>query len=242
MNNQTLRNKSNAFHFYLINPLLLQFYALTAVLIFTAATFAQTAAWSYVTTLPSGVKMYLNDEVKTLPNKNKSRWEKIIKPDGSSAIALVEWNCPGKLRLNRQITFYNADGSVIGTKKNGFDWTPIIPGSSADFLDRRVCSAITLQTAEITAARADLRAFPDNDAPIVRTAKRGDRFQIVPESGAGGWFNVVDSATQEDFWLFGGQFKTVEGERQQSKKRSAAASTAVKRSSRKAAARKKGEN
>ena len=210
MNNQTLRDKPGAFHSYLTNSLLLHFYALTAILIFTVAAFAQTEAWRYVATLPGGAKSYLNDEAKALPNKNNLRWEKMIKSDGSFAIALVEWNCPNKLRLTRQVTFYNADGSVIGTKKNGFDWTPIIPGSSADFLYRRVCTAVTLQTAEINALEADLRAFPAHTAPITRITKRGDRFQIVPESGAGGWFNIVDSETQEDYWLPGGSFKTIE--------------------------------
>lgn len=240
MNNQTLRDKPSAFHFYLINSLRLHFYALTAILIFTVAAFAQTTTWRYVATLPGGIKSYLNDEVKALPNKNNIRWEKMIKSDGSSAAALVEWNCPGKLRLTRQITFYNADQSVIGTKKNGFDWTPIIPGSSADFLYRRVCSAIKLQTAKISALQADLRAFPYNTAPITGTAKRGDKFQIVPESGEGGWFNVVDAATQEDYWLTREQFKTVEGEGQPLKKQNAAtAPSVVKRSPQKAAVRKK---
>lgn len=174
--------------------------------------FAQTPVWHYVATLPGGVKSYLNDEVKTLPDKKNIRWEKMIKPDGSSATALVEWNCPSKLRLTRQITFYNADQSVIGTKKNGFDWTPIIPGSSADFLYRRICKAVTLQTAEITASQADLRVFPDNAAPITRTAKRGDNFQIIPESGLGGWFNLVDPKTQEDYWLTNSNFKVIKAQ------------------------------
>lgn len=183
MNNQTLSGKTSEPCYQLVNTTSLLLLSFIVILVSAIVSFAQATAWRYVATLPGGVKSYLNDEVKALPNKNNIRWEKMIKSDGSSATALVEWNCPGKLRLTRQITFYNADQSVIGTKKKGFDWTPIIPGSSADFLYRRVCSAITLQTAEITVALADLRAFPDNAAPIVRTAKRGDKFQIVPESG-----------------------------------------------------------
>ncbi len=210
MNNQTLQVKTNAFHSRLINTLLSHLYALTTILIFTSTTFAQAATWRYVSTLPGGIKSYLNDEVKVLPNKNKVRWEKMIKSDDSSATALVEWNCAAKLRLTKQRTFYNTDQSVIGTKKNGFDWTPLIPGSSADFLYRRVCTAMTFQTAEITSANADLRTFPDNSAPITRTAKRGDKFQIVPESGQGGWFNIVDAATQEDYWLRSNSFKIIE--------------------------------
>jgi hypothetical protein len=239
MNNQTLRDKPSAFHSYLITSLLLHIYTLTAILIFTAAAFAQTATWRYVATLPGGIKNYLNDEVKTLLNENSVRWEKMIKSDGSSATALVEWNCPSKLRLIRQITFYNSDQSVIGTKKKGFEWSPIIPGSSADFLYRRVCSAITLQTAEITASQADLRAFPDNTAPIVKAARRGDKFQIVPGSGEDGWFNVVDAATQEDYWLLRNQFKTIEGEQQPKKQSAATAPAVTKRKPQKPRLRKK---
>ena len=210
MNNRTVSNKTSESYFHLINILSLLFTAFTLVLISAPNSFAQAVTWRYVATLPGGIKSYLNDEVKTLPNKNKTRWEKMVKPDASSATSLIEWNCSEKLRLTRQITFYSADQSVIGTKKNGFDWAPIIPGSSADFLYRRVCSAITFQTAEITRPKVDLRAFPDAAAPIVRTAERGNKFQIVPESGQGGWFNVVDTETQEDYWLLSNSFKTIE--------------------------------
>lgn len=193
-----------------ISPTLLSFMLILVSAISSSAQAIVT--WHYVATLPGGVKSYLNEELKVLPNKNKVRWEKLVKPDGSSAIALVEWDCAAKLRLSRQITFYNADQSVIGTKKTGFDWMPIIPGTAADFLDRRICSVIKIQTAEIARTTAQLRTFPNDDAPIAKVAKRGDKFQIVPESGQGGWFNIVDAATQEDYWLLHNQFRTIEAE------------------------------
>jgi hypothetical protein len=189
-------------------PLLLCLF--TSVLIFTTNTFAQTQVWQYVTTLPGGIKSYLNDEVKVLPSKKKTRWEKVIKADGSSATALVEWDCSGKLRLTRQITFYNSDQSVVGTKKKGFDWSPVIPGSAADFLYYRVCLPATpVIWADIISDRTALRLYPEGNAQVLRTAKRGERFQIVPETGKGGWFNVVDEKTQEDYWLPADSFELI---------------------------------
>ena len=191
--------------------LFLTLFVLFGTLISTNDCSAQNSTWRYVATLPGGIKSYLNDEAKVSPNKNKTRWEKIVKSEGISATALVEWNCSDKLRLTRQITFYNSDQSVVGTKKNGFDWSPIIPGSSADFLYRRVClKAPPVRVAEITTERADLRFIPVENALIVRTAKRGEKFQIVSETGKGSWFNIVDPETQEDYWLTSDSFKAID--------------------------------
>jgi hypothetical protein len=179
--------------------------------IITANSFAQTSIWRYAVTLPDGAKGYINDEVKILlPGKNKIKWEKIVDPDSSSTIALIEWDCAGKLYLTHQVTYYKSDQSAIGTKKYGFQWSPIIPGSAADFFYRRVCLVTTLQWAEITRSSADLRALPNAAAPIIRTGKRGERFAIVPETGLGGWFNIVDTATQQDYWLTSDLFKRID--------------------------------
>lgn len=99
---------------------------------------------------------------------------------------------------------------MIGTKKNGFDWTPIIPGSAADFLYYRVCLPATpVIWADIISDRTPLRLYPEGNAQVLRTAKRGERFQIVPETGKGGWFNVVDEKTQEDYWLPADSFELI---------------------------------
>lgn len=161
-------------------------------------------------TVPDGGKTYLNDERKSLADRNKTAWERLTKPDGSAAVALVEWNCADKSRRARQMTFYDADQSVIGTKKKGFVWLQVIPGSVADFLYHRICPPVlSLKWAQITSDGTALRAFSDRDAPVTRSARRGEKFQIVPESGSGGWFNIVDAKTQEDYWLRGDSFITV---------------------------------
>jgi hypothetical protein len=194
-------------HFLLLSFL----FCMPAVLIFTIHASAQSTNWLYVTTVPDGTKGYLNDEVKMLPNGNKSVWEKIIMLDGSSAIALSEWDCRNKRRVTRQVTYYNPDLTRAGTKKKPFEWSEVVPGSAADFTYRRVCLAIKpVKWAQINVRQASLRSLPDESAPVLRIARQGEKFQIVPETGKGEWFNVVDATTQQDYWLHGNTFKIVE--------------------------------
>jgi hypothetical protein len=210
MNNHPLYFASNMISPHLSNRTFFLFCVL-ASLIFTNNASAQKTVWRYVTTVPNGTKGYLNDEVKTSANGNKSAWEKMVATDGSSIIALVEWDCRNKRRLTKQITFYNAAQSATGTTKKQFEWSEIIPGSSAEFIYRRVClPAQTPKWAQINTVKANLRSFPDESASVLRIAKQGDRFQIVPETGQGGWYNVVDAVTQEDYWLHGNTFEIVE--------------------------------
>lgn len=182
-----------------------------AVLMFTGNASAQPTNWWYVITTPDGTKGYLSDEVKILPNGNKSVWGKIIMADGSSGIALTEWNCRNERFINRQVTYYNPDLTLASTKKKTYEWSEIIPDSTAHLTYRRVClPPQPIKWAQITPARANLRSFPDESAPVLRVARQGEKFQIVPETGKGGWFNVVDAVTQQDYWLHGNTFKIVE--------------------------------
>jgi hypothetical protein len=182
-----------------------------AVLMFTNQASAQPTNWRYVITTPDGTKGYLSDEVKILPNGNKSVWGKIIMKDGSSGIALTEWDCRNKRFINRQVIYYNADLTLANTKKRQYEWSEVIPDSTAHLTYRRVClPPQPVKWAQITLVRANLRNFPDESAPVLRIARQGEKFQIVPETGKGGWFNVVDAVTQQDYWLHGNTFKIVE--------------------------------
>lgn len=181
------------------------------VLIFANAVLGQTIVWRYVTTLPDGTKGYLNDEIKNLANGNKTAWEKMVSADGSFIIALSEWDCRQKRRLTKQITPYNTDQMVIGTKKTGFEWMEVIPSSISDFTFSRVCRPPQPERfAHIISEKANLRIFPDASAPVIRIAVQGENFLIVPESGAGGWYNVIDVITQEDYWIHGDTFEIFE--------------------------------
>lgn len=179
---------------------------------------AQTATWNYVTTITEGVKFYIGKDFKRAPDGHLAAWEKLVKPDRSFAVSFVEWNCREKRRLALETTFYNSDNTVIGTRKqidNGQQqlqqqWTPVMPGSSAELLFARDClPAPPVRLAEITVARAALKTFPDASAPVVRTANRGATFRIIAGTGRGGWFNVVDDSTQEDYWLFADDFRVI---------------------------------
>lgn len=169
--------------------------------------FGQTATWLYVTTVTGGSKLYYKNDIKVLANKNLSVWQLVIMPDKSFAVALEEWDCGNKRRVARQITFYKADATVIGTRKQS-EWNIVMPGSSADYIFRRVClPAPKIRWAQITAVKANLRSLPDANAPVLRTAERGEKFQIIEDIEKDGWFNIVDADTQEDYWLRGSTFK-----------------------------------
>lgn len=43
--------------------------------------------------------------------------------------------------------------------------------------------------------------MPDKEAKVLRTAGKGSKFILIEETGAGGWYNIVDEKTQEDYWV-----------------------------------------
>lgn len=186
------------------------FYTL-AVLIFTNSAFSQTVKWRYIATLGiNASKVYLNDEIKVLKNKNVTVWQKLILANGLYAISQEELDCKNKRIVTRQITYYRIDQTVDSTKKKPFEWEEIIPSSTGDFIYSRVCLPPQLvKWAQIGVQQAYLRNFPNPSAPVIRTARRGERFQIIPETGKDGWFNIVDAATQEDYWLRDNAFEIV---------------------------------
>jgi hypothetical protein len=195
-------------HFFSLSFL----FCLLAILIFSNSVSAQTVKWQYVATLGRNtVKVYLNDEVKVLANKNVSIWHKMIEIDGTYTISQEEFDCKNKRRITRQITYYRTDQTAIETKKKSFEWQEIIPSSTGDFLYRRVCLPPQPEKwAEISVRQANLRNFPDPYAAVLRIAGRGEKFQIVPETGNEGWFNIVDVSTQKDYWLQDNSFEIVQ--------------------------------
>jgi len=64
--------------------------------------------------------------------------------------------------------------------------------------------------AQITVQEVKMRSLPDESASVLRVAEEGEKFQFVPDTRFRGWFNVVDAATQQDYWLPGNTFKIVE--------------------------------
>lgn len=211
MNNQPLFAEPSKFYSLLSKTFLIWLPLFVTVLIFSGNVFAQVPTWRYVGTLSGGAKIYLNDEIKSLAKGNKTAWQKSINSNASAEVSLSEWNCAGKIRRTLQITLYKSDGALIETRRDRFEWTRVIPGSSGETLHRRIClPAAPPMTAEITTTLAFLRALPDAGAQIVRVAESGVRFQVVPETGKDGWFNLVDEATQDDYWLTADDLKILE--------------------------------
>ncbi len=235
-----MNNKSSAFKLptyltslnrsYLVPFLFISLFVTMCVLISSTPVFAQTTKWLYVMTFPDGGKSYLRDEIKILPNRNKSGWQKIVKPNGSSLVILTEWDCPNRRLLMRQITPYTSEGVNSETAKPSPTWVQIIPDSMADRHYARVClPAPPVKWARIIAPQTPLRQLPGSDSPIVRIAASGERFEIVPESEKSNWVNVVDPATQEDYWLLYKWFDTIEGEVPPKNQSAAVATPAVRK-------------
>ena len=202
--------------------------------------FAQTAKWRYVMTAAGGRKTYLNDEIKTLPDRHKGAWEKMIDPNGSAVVVLAEYDCANKRRTPKQLSFYDSDGSLTSIKKVPPDWLELAPGSLGIAFYARLClPAQTVKWARIVNSRTPLRQLFGNDSPIIRIARRGELFQIAPESGRGGWFNIVDRETQQDYWLPENMFETIEGDQSPKKRSDPIASAPAKRKPQNPTARKK---
>lgn len=228
MNNQPRPNKSTQPPRRPVK-ILFSFLCLFAVMISVpAAAFAQTAKWRYVMTFPDGDKSFLSDEIKSLPNRNKRGWHRVVEPNGSYEVILADWDCPNRRVLLRQGTTYNSVLDTIHTAKMSPKWDEIIPGSMADNLYTRIClPAPPVKWARIGKVRTALRRLPGSDSPIIRIGEPGERFRIVPESEKRNWVNVVDPKTQQDYWLLGKWFETIEEEEPPVKKQNAAASLAA---------------
>jgi hypothetical protein len=215
-------------------------FCLFAVLISSTDAFAQTAKWRYMMSAAGGKKIYLNDEIKNLPDRHKSAWEKMVETDGSFVITLAEWDCANKRQTPLQFSFYDSNGVLTNTRKQSPDWNEFVPGSIAVASYARIClPARLVKGARIISPRTPLRLRPGNDSQIIRIAYQGELFQIVPESGLGGWFNVVDSETQQDYWLPGDWFDTIEVAQATKKRSAAAVPTVVKKKTQKATVRKR---
>ena len=159
MNNHDFRLARRQTHRRLIDWFLCSLGVIFIVAASTTNTAAQTPTGRYVLTLPDGSKVYLNDEIKSLAGGNKTAWQKGINRDASANVSLSEWNCAKKTRRTLQITTYDENQALIETRRDRFEWTRIIPGSTGEFLHRLICQpAVPPQIAEISGEIAFLRA------------------------------------------------------------------------------------
>jgi hypothetical protein len=185
-----------------MSQLFLRFLVLS-VLLMPISAVGQITKWRYVQTIYGGVKLYMKEEFEKLKNKNLVVWDKRVRSDGSFAILQVEWDCINKRLRTKQMTLYDADKILLKTFYK-FDWQTVIPSSVSETFYNQICLAKPENRfAKIIAVKADLRSFPDKDAEVLRIAEKGDRFILIEGTGEGGWYNVVDEKTQQDYWIHG---------------------------------------
>ena len=170
----------------------------------------QKPTWRYVQTIYGGAKVYLADDVEILANRHLVVWHKGLLASSAFAVSKVEWDCQLKKSLTLEMTIYNAAQIALGTTRK-FEWQSIIPGSLSDVIYQQICfEKPPPQFIEITADEAPLRSLPDDRAGVLRTAKKGSRFLLIANTGQGGWFNIVDEKTQQDYWIRGNVVKIIE--------------------------------
>ncbi len=174
-----------------------------SVLLMPISVFGQTTNWRYVQTIYGGVKLYMKDEFEKLKNKNIVVWDKRVRSDGSFAILQVEWDCVNKRLRTKQMTLYDTDKILLKTFYE-FDWQTIIPSSVGEILYNQICLAKPEKRfAKIITVKANLRAFPDKDAEVLRIAEKGSRFILIEGTGENDWYNIADEKTQQDYWIQG---------------------------------------
>ena len=133
---------------------------LVSILLISAEVFAQKVTWRYVRTIYEGTKIYLNDEVSTLPNKHLVVWDKRVNPDLTFGISRVQWDCLNKRLLTLEMTLYNRNQTVTGTVKK-FEWMTIVPSSVADVMYQQICvEKPKPQFVEIIADNTNLLSLP----------------------------------------------------------------------------------
>jgi Bacterial SH3 domain len=199
-----------------MSQLFLRFLVLS-VLLMPISVFGQTTKWRYVQTIYGGVKLYMKDEFEKLKNKNIAVWDKRVRSDGSFAILQVEWDCVNKRHRTKQMTLYDTDKILLETFYK-FDWQTVIPSSVSETFYNQICLVKPKNRfAEIIAVKADLRSFPDKDAEVLRIAEKGNQFILIEGTGEGGWYNVADEKTQQDYWIHGNNIEISEEKRVEKK-------------------------
>lgn len=174
-----------------------------------AQTLAQPAnAWKYVAQSDEG-KYYVKLQIDKLPNRNRAQWSKIISPDGEEEISRTEWGCREKRFHLLQTSSYAANGTALSHQKN-LDWAEVTPETVSEILYAEACGApMKISYAEIIIPQAKMRATTGANGQVLRTAKVGERFPLVPFPPLGAWYHVYDSVSLVEYWLHGNSIKIV---------------------------------
>lgn len=195
----------------LVPPITILCLVLSFVL-FPSQTFAQSSEnWKYIAQSLEG-KYYVKFSVDKLKNSNRAHWMKIISPDGEEEISYSEWDCGGKRFRLLQTSSYGADGTALSHQRN-LDWAEVVPESVSEPLFREACGApMKISYAEIITPHAKMRQAIGANGQVLRTAKSGERFPLVPFLPVGAWYHVYDPVSLVEYWLHGNSIKIVSEE------------------------------
>ena len=171
------------------------------------------ARWLYVALSAEGYKHYRLEKIDRLENGNLASWMKTLTTEGVYRNTYSEYDCKNNRFRILQDNFYFADDKLYTGRKEPFDpnWTTPPPDTLAEILFAAVCKPpIAPRIVEITVNRANLRSKPHPQGDIIKTAEKGAQFQVSMGLEVENWFNVVDEATQEDYWIHRSVFEFVE--------------------------------
>lgn len=179
---------------------------------FNSNTFSQQTKnkWFYLSTSADEWKFFYRKEIQKLQNGNPAFWQKVVYLDGSFLEMFQEWDCSQNRYRQIQVTGFTPTGKMVNGEKN-LDWNYVSSDSISALNFLIVCKQITeTKVAEIIVPQANLRSAPEKSASTLKTAKKGSRFTVSLTEPIGGWYNVVDGKTQQDFWVHGNAIKILE--------------------------------
>lgn len=174
---------------------------------------SKSARWLYIALSAEGYKHYRLEKVDRLENGNLAFWMKTLSAEGVYRNTYSEYDCKNNRFRVLQDTYYLADDKLYTGRKETFDpnWTTPPPNTLAEILFDAVCKPpVAPRIVEITVNRANLRNRPHPQASVIKTAEKGTQFQTSMGLEVENWFNVVDEATQEDYWIHRSVFEFVE--------------------------------
>lgn len=168
--------------------------------------------WFYLSTSAEGWKFYYQKEIQKLENGNSASWLKVVYLDESAIEMYDEWDCSQKRYRQLQATVFSSSNEMLADKRN-VGWDYVSPDSVSSLSFSIVCKQATeTKIVEVIGLQVNLRSFPNKNATVMRTAKKGSRFTLSLAKQYGGWYNVVDEETQQDYWVHGNTVKIIDRE------------------------------
>lgn len=192
--------------------------------------FSQQDRWTYVGNDVRGAQFFIDRNSVESFGENLRIWHKTVYEDETYRISLLEWNCAGKKFSVVEDSSFDLDGSPIKREK-GSGWLFVVPESINEGLYKVVCSLPVKNTnkpstynigklqAQTIVKEANVRDKPDMSGKILRKAKLGEKFTLVNENPANGWYQIIISSNKTA-WIHGNNIKLIEAnESRKSKKK-----------------------